>query len=75
MKRLYIIIILLMSCAYSAVYAQSKNNATKKTAARTTAKMPEMKIPAEIFSVQELERQRKETLKEIELTTILLRET
>lgn len=80
MKRLHIIIILL--CATLIASAQTKKGGKKSTARSTTKnttttrkKTPEIRIPSGIFSAQELERQRKEALKEIELTSQLLKET
>lgn len=79
MKRLYIISILLC-CMTSITFAQNKKTGNnKKTVSKNTTtntkKIPEIQIPSGVYSAQELERQRKEALKEIELTSQLLKET
>ncbi|MDR0393785.1 MAG: peptidoglycan DD-metalloendopeptidase family protein [Tannerella sp.] len=79
MKRFYVVI-LLVYCVTAPSFAQTKTK--KKTAAKTTSsqtttspKMPEIQIPAGLYSLQELERQRKAALEDIELTSKLLNET
>ena len=84
MKRIELIIILLFGVA-QIVPAQNRNtvrpispttetNSNRSTATQTDNKIPEL-IPAGIMSAQELENQRIEAMKIIELTTQLLRET
>ena len=84
MKRIELIIILLFGVA-QIVPAQNRNtvrpispttetNSNRNTATQTDNKIPEL-IPAGIMSAQELENQRIEAMKIIELTTQLLRET
>jgi septal ring factor EnvC (AmiA/AmiB activator) len=81
MKKLYTLLIIL-SCISLSVNAQTrKSKSSKKTTQTTKQTTPtrkqtqEILIPAGAFSVQELERQRKETLSEIETTSGLLKET
>lgn len=86
MKRLYIVTILLC-CVTLTLSAQNKKTgnskspakstttAKKSTTTQATKKIPEIQIPTGVYSAQELERQRKEALKEIELTSQLLKET
>ncbi|MDR2774197.1 MAG: peptidoglycan DD-metalloendopeptidase family protein [Tannerella sp.] len=91
MKRLYIVIVLACCCTASTPsFAQAnKKNGDRsmtgngKTPKKTTAsgtttnrKTPGIQIPAAgLYSVQELESQRKKTLDDIELTSRLLNET
>ena len=83
MKRLYIAIILLC-CATLYVSAQQKkkatnnksttNSSTNKKTPGAGAKTQALEAPVGIYSPQELERQREEALKDIELTSQLLKE-
>jgi septal ring factor EnvC (AmiA/AmiB activator) len=74
MRRLYIIL-LLAGCTTLVSFAQTrKKSASSQTAA--AKKIQEIQIPAAgLYSVQELERQRKAVLEDIELTSKLLNET
>ncbi len=85
MKRLYIATILLC-CTILTLSAQNKKSGSSKSSTKKTTssqntntqavkKTQELQIPAGLFSAQELERQRKEALKDIELTSQLLKET
>ncbi|MDR2916813.1 MAG: peptidoglycan DD-metalloendopeptidase family protein [Tannerella sp.] len=85
MKRFYIVTILLC-CIILFLPAQNrksgsgnssgkKTTSSKNTNTQTIKKTQEMQIPTGLFSAQELERQRKEALKDIELTSQLLNET
>ena len=84
MKRLHITLILLC-CIILGTSAQKRNTSnnrrtTNSTTSRNNAKKEteqksqELQIPGGLFSVEELERRRKEALEEIALTTQLLNE-
>jgi septal ring factor EnvC (AmiA/AmiB activator) len=67
MRKAYVIY-LILCCLILSVSGQKKVQPQKK------AKTTEIRKPAEVFTVQELERQRHEALKEIDLATQLLSE-
>jgi len=86
-----VLVFLVMFCLALNVSAQKKkssattqkSSSSQKSSAKTTTQQKSTKKPkvetkplaVPVFSVQELERQRKETQKEIELTSVLLKET
>jgi septal ring factor EnvC (AmiA/AmiB activator) len=85
MKRFYLAIFLVY-CLTLPVWGQTgkkksttpkKKSTTQKTASSPTTnpKIQEIQIPVRVYSIQELGRQRKATLEDIELTSQLLNET
>jgi septal ring factor EnvC (AmiA/AmiB activator) len=85
MKRFYLILFL-VGCLMPPVWGQTgkkksttpkKKSTTQKTVPSTTSqpKIQEIQIPVGIYSKQELGRQRKAALEDIELTSRLLNET
>jgi septal ring factor EnvC (AmiA/AmiB activator) len=82
MKRLCPVILLLCCATLTSSFAQTSKKRSNRSAASSKSsgtagrKTREIQLPAAgIFSVQELENQRKKTLEDIELTSRLLRET
>ena len=79
MKRLHIAIILLLCCTTFSISAQRKNTGgSKSTTSRNNAKTnnttQQLQAPEGLFSVEELERKRKDALEEIAVTSQLLKE-
>ena len=84
MKRLYIFILLSVCLAVISVPAQTKKNKSSNSKAKkaqtttqkkSSATASKTKMPERLFSIEELESQRKTALESIELTTQLLNET
>ena len=75
MKRLQIAIILICCVALS-VPAQNKRTSSSSVTSRsnTNNNTQKLQVPEELFSVQDLERQREKALQEIALTSQLLKE-
>jgi septal ring factor EnvC (AmiA/AmiB activator) len=76
MKRRLYIVILLCCLVPAASFAQSSKK-NSKTPSKTTARKREqpLPVPASLYSVEELNSQRKKALEDIELTSRLLDET
>jgi septal ring factor EnvC (AmiA/AmiB activator) len=84
MKRFYVVVLLLVYCVTAAPsFAQTrskKRTPQKKTASSPQKKSPlpkvqELQVPFELYSLPDLERQRREAMEDIALTAKLLEET